>query len=138
MAIDLSDVCIALSGDGGALRWFFDVQTHTALLLTAEYEPQDNGGLTPEQIEADTRRFKRIPPAEPSQALHDMASFTAQTTDARLKESLELALEAPHPERRFRAVLGWLPEEQARWHSWRQGQLELRARDWLKKVGVSL
>ncbi len=136
MTIDLSDVCIALSGEGGALRWFFDAQTGTALLLNAEYDPADNGGLTEAQIEADVARFKRIPPAEPAQVLADMASFTAQTTDARLKESLELALEAPHPERRFRAVLGWLPEEQARWHSWRQAQLEERARRWLKTIGV--
>ena len=137
MTIDLSDVCIALSGEGGALRWFLDTQTGTALLVNAEYDPGENGGLTEGQIEADPLRFKRIPPADPAQTLGDMGSFTAQTTDVRLKESLELALAAPHPERRFRAVLGWLPDEQARWHTWRQAQLEVRARDWLKKVGVS-
>lgn len=119
------------------MRWFFDVKTGTALLLNAEYDPADNGGLTAAQVEGDAQRFKRIPPAEPAQVMTDMISFTAQTSDARLKESLELALEAPHPERRFRAVLGWLPEEQARWHSWRQGQLEVRARAWLEKVGVT-
>ena len=136
MTIDLSDVCIALSGEGGALRWFFDTQTGAALLLNAEYDPVENGGLTAAQVEGDGQRFRRIPPAGANQTLSDMASFAAQTADARLKESLELALEAPHPERRFRAVLGWLPDEQARWHSWRQAQLEVRAREWLKTVGV--
>lgn len=119
------------------MRWFLDVQTGSALLLNAEYDPADNGGLTVQQIEDDVVRFKRIPPAEARQTLDDMESFTAQTTDVRLKESLELALAAPHPERRFRAVLGWLPEEQSRWHSWRQGQLELRAKKWLKTVGLA-
>lgn len=137
MTIDLSDVCIALSGEGGALRWFLDTQTGAALLLNSEYDPGENDGLTAAQIEGDGKRFKRIPPADPSQTLGDMASFTAQTADARLKESLELALEAPHPERRFRAVLGWLPDEQARWHAWRQAQLEVRARKWLETVGLS-
>ena len=137
MTIDLSDVCIALSGEGGALRWFLDVQSGAALLLNAEYDPSQNGGLTAEEIEGDPKRFMRIPTADAGQTLIDMESFAAQTTDARLRESLELALAAPHPERRFRAVLGWLPEEQARWHSWRHGQLEARARAWLKTLGLA-
>ena len=137
LTIDLSDVCIALSGEGAAMRWYLDTQTGAALLLNSEYEPAQNGGLTAVQIEADGKRFKRIPAADGKQTLVDMQSFAAQTADARLKESLELALAAPHPERRFRAVLGWLPEELSRWHAWRQAQLELRAKSWLKSLGIS-
>jgi hypothetical protein len=136
LTIDLTDVCIALSGEGGPLRWYLDVQTGSTLLLNAEYDPGQNNGLTAAQVEADGARFKPIPAGDANLTLTDMASFAAQTTDVMLKESLELALAAPHPERRFRAVLGWLPEEQARWHSYRQGQLEARARAWLKKLGL--
>lgn len=118
------------------MRWFLDTQTGSTLLLNAEYDPGQNNGLTPAQVEADAARFKRIPTGDSHLTLTDMASFAEQTTDALLRESLELALAAPHPERRFRAVLGWLPEEQARWHSYRQGQLEARARAWLKKLGL--
>ena len=136
MTIDLSDVCIALSGEGGPLRWFLDTQTGSTLLLNAEYDPAQNNGLTAAQVEGDPNRFKVIPAGDAHLTLTDMGSFAEQTTDALLRESLELALAAPHPERRFRAVLGWLPEEQARWHSYRQGQLEQRARAWLKKLGL--
>jgi len=136
LTIDLSDVCISLSGEGGRLRWFLDTQTGSTLLLNVEYDPNQNGGLTAAQIEADGARFKPIPTADPHLILADMESFAAQTPDAQLRESFELALGAPHPERRFRAVLGWLPEENARWHAYRQGQLEARARAWLKKLGL--
>ncbi len=118
------------------MRWFLDVQTGSTMLLNAEYDPVQNGGLTAAQIEADTVRFKRIPSGDPNLTITDMESFAAQTADAQLRESLELALAAPHPERRFRAVLGWLPDEQHRWHAYRQGQLEGRARAWLKKIGL--
>lgn len=137
MTIDLADVCIALSGEGGPLRWYLDTQTGSTLLLNAEYDPQQNNGVTVGQIESDGERFKPIPNGDPGLTRTDMVSFAAQMTDLTLKESLELALAAPHPERRFRAVLGWLPEELARWHSYRQGQLELRARAWLKKLGLT-
>ena len=118
------------------MRWYLDTQTGATLLLNAEYDPGQNNGLTAKEIEADSQRFKTIPSGDAQLTLTDMASFAKQTTDALLRDSLELALSAPHPERRFRAVLGWLPEEQARWHTYRQGQLELRARSWLKKIGV--
>ncbi len=118
------------------MRWYLDVQTGSTVLLNAEYDPGQNNGLTALEVEADAARFKPIPSGDVHLTLTDMASFAAQTGDAKLRESLELALAAPHPERRFRAVLGWLPEEQARWHSYRQGQLEQRARTWLKKLGL--
>ena len=118
------------------MRWFLDTQTGSTLLLNAEYDPAQNNGLTPAQVESDANRFKRIPAGDSHLTLTDMAGFAAQTPDLMLRESLELALAAPHPERRFRAVLGWLPEEQSRWHSYRQGQLEQRARLWLKKLGL--
>ncbi|MBS1153475.1 MAG: hypothetical protein H6Q89_5173 [Myxococcaceae bacterium] len=136
LTIDLADVSIALSGEGGPLRWFLDTQTGSTLLLNAEYDPAQNSGLTAAQVEADGARFKPIPAGDSHLTLTDMGAFAAQTSDGLLRESLELALAAPHPERRFRAVLGWLPEEQARWHSFRQGRLEERARAWLKKLGL--
>jgi hypothetical protein len=137
LTIDLADVCIALSGEGGALPWFLDTQTGAALLLNAEYDPGENDGITAHDVTSDPARFKPIPPADPKQTLIDMASFAALTVDSKLKDSLLLALAAPHPERRFRAVLGWLPEELHRWHTWHKAQLEERARAWLNSLGLS-
>lgn len=136
MAIDLADVGIALSGEGGALRWYLDVETGATVLLNAEYDPAQNNGISAKQVEADGKRFRKIPTGSVHLTLTDMADYAAQLTDPKLKESLELALAAPHPERRFRAVLGWLPEELAKWHQFRQSTLEQRARVWLKKIGI--
>lgn len=135
-SIDLADVGIALSGEGGPLRWYLDTETGSTLLLNAEYEPSQNNGITAAQVEADSKRFRRIPTGDVHLTLTDMGAFAEATTDPKLKESLEFALAAPHPERRFRAVLGWLPEELAKWHAFRQGALEQRARQWLKKIGL--
>ncbi len=136
LPIDMPDVCIALSGEGGSLKWFLDTETGNTLLLNAEYDPHQNDGIAADEVERRPERFKRIPESKPSEMVGDMQAYAAQLADQRLKESLELALAAPHPERRFRAALGWLPEELAKWHAFRQGQLEARARAWLMGLGL--
>lgn len=137
VAPDISDLCIALSDEGAGFRWYFDVETQETVLLNHEYDPREHGGVTAEQVVSDSGRFKRIPSSDDSQTWADMEAFTAECPDARLRESLELALSAPGPERRFRAALGWLPDQLKKWHQFRQHRLETRAREWLKSVGVS-
>ncbi len=137
LEVDLADVCIALSGEGGELEWFLDLKTGETLLVNGEYSPEEHGGLTAKQIHSETLRFKRIPTPHAGEVLRDMEAFAAGATDERLRQSLELALSAPHPERRFRAVLGWLPDEQQRWRSFRQEQLEQRAKSWLSTLGLA-
>ncbi len=138
LEVDIADVCVALSGEGGELEWYLDLHSGETLLVNSEYSPEEHGGLTPKQIHADSLRFKRIPPPAHDELLRDMESFAAESPDERLKQSLELALSAPHPERRFRAVLGWLPDEQQRWRSFRQERLERRAKSWLSTLGLSV
>ncbi|MBL8954737.1 MAG: hypothetical protein JNK82_28425, partial [Myxococcaceae bacterium] len=106
------------------------------VLVNAEYEPHEYGGLKVEEIEGNPQRFRRVPTSDDRIALADMEAFAKQHPDERLKESLMLALEAPRPERRFRAVLGWLPQEQHAWHQFRHGRLEARARAWLEQLGL--
>jgi hypothetical protein len=66
-----------------------------------------------------------------------MEAFAQSHPDQRLKESLLLALEAPRPDRRIRAVLCWLPEQQQQWHEFRHGRIEARARAWLTQLGLT-
>ncbi len=138
LEVDIADVCIALSGEGGELEWFLDLKTGETILVNREYAPEEHAGLTAKQIHADSLRFKRIPAPLEGELLRDMEAFAAETQDERLKQSLELALSAPHPERRFRAVLGWIPDEQQRWRAYRQERLELRARTWLAGIGLAV
>lgn len=136
LAVDLADVCIALEAGELGYAWYLDLDTGATLLVGPEYEPAENGGVSREDIEADRRRFKPVPTRPAQAAFEDMAFFAAQLTDVRLKESLELALSAPRPFRRFKAVLGWLPEEQRSWHSFKQQRLEAEARAFLEECGV--
>jgi hypothetical protein len=136
LPVDVSDVCIALEAGEPGLAWYLDLETGTTLLVGPEYDPAENGGLTPEEIEADRTRFAPVPLRDSQAGYQDMVLFTAQLTDVRLKESLELALSAPRPFRRFKAVLGWLPEEQRSWHEFKQRRLEAEARAFLQGCGV--
>ena len=138
LEVDIADVCIALSGEGGELEWYLDLHTGETLLVNSEYAPEEHGGLTEKQIHSDSLRFKRIPAPAEGELLKDMEAFAAAAQDDRLKQSLELALSAPHPERRFRAVLGWIPDEQHRWRTFRQERLEHRARSWLSGLGLTV
>jgi hypothetical protein len=138
LQVDIADVCIALSGEGGELEWFLDLQTGETLLVNSEYSAEEHGGLTAKQIHHDSLRFKRIPAPRGDELLRDMEAFAGLSQDERLKQSLELALSAPHPERRFRAVLGWIPDEQQRWRSFRQEKLEHRAKSWLSTLGLAV
>jgi hypothetical protein len=135
LPIDLTELCIALESEAGGFDWYLDTETGDTVLVNDEYEPDEYGGLKVEEIEGNPQRFRRVPAADERQDMLDMEAFAKGLTDERLKESLMLALEAPHPYRRFRAVLGWLPEQQHQWHTFRHQRLEARARAWLGQLG---
>lgn len=136
LPVDLTELCIALENEARGFDWYLDTETGDTVLVNAEYEPHEYGGLKVEEIEGNPQRFRRVPPTDERTVLADMEAFAAQHKDEKLKESLQLALEAPRPERRFRAVLGWLPEEQHAWHQFRHQRLEARARAWLEQLGL--
>jgi hypothetical protein len=138
LPVDLEELCIALEAEPGDLRWYLDLSSGDVILLSREYEPAEHGGLTIDEIEGTPSRFRRIPPGNPQDAVEDMKAFADQLSDAQLKESLMLALSAPRPERRFRAVLGWLPEQQQQWHDFRQARCAQRARAWLASQGIAV
>lgn len=137
LPVDLGELCIALEAEAADLRWYLDLGSGDVILVNREYEPGDHGGLSVDDIEGDPRRFRRVPPGNPQDTVDDMKAFAAQLDDAQLKESLELALSAPRPDRRFRAVLGWLPEQQDRWHLFRQARCTRRALAWLAQQGIA-
>lgn len=136
LPVDVEELCIALASEGSDLRWFLDTQTGDVVLVSHEYDPADNAGLTAEEIEGDALRFVPVPVGDPGQVVEDMAAFTGQLGDGQLKESLELALSAPRPEKRFKTTLSWLPETQQRWRSFRLGRCRDRAVAWLADLGI--
>lgn len=133
----MSELCIALEAEAAELRWFLDLSTGDVILVNDEYVPEENDGLSVDDLEQNTQRFRQVPAADPNDTVTDMQAFAAALSDVRLRESLELALSAPRPERRFRAALGWLPDELERWHSFRQGRCEGRARAWLESLAIA-
>lgn len=139
LPIDLAELCIALTAETEAseLKWYLDLDSGRVILVSREYDANEWGGLKPEDIEANPTRFRAVPAADSTQNVADMQAFVSALTDTRLKESLELALTAPRPERRFRAVLGWLPDELEKWHAFRQQRNEARAHSWLSSLGVA-
>lgn len=136
LPVDLEELCIALEAEAADLRWFLDGQTGAVLLVTHEYDPAENDGLTVTEIETDPLRFVRVPGGDPHHALVDMTAFAKQLGDGQLKESLELALSAPRPEKRFKTALSWLPEQQERWHEFRLARCRERAEAWLARQGI--
>lgn len=137
LPIDLGDVCAALESADEGHRWYLDSSTGETVLINAEFDPQDYDGRSAVEIEGDQARYRRIPRVDGDTLLADMHDFASQMMDVRLKESLLLALSAPRPERRFKAVLSWLPEPQKTWQLFRQRCVEMRARDWLTSQGLS-
>lgn len=136
LAVDLAELSIALEAEASDLTWYLDLDTGDVILVTREYEAADYGGLLVEDIVGAPERFLRVPSGDPQSSVKDMLAYASQIADRQLKESLELALSAPRPDRRFRAVLGWLPAEQERWHEFRASRCEQRARGWLASLGI--
>jgi hypothetical protein len=136
LPVDLEELTIAFEAEAADLQWYLDSHTGEVLLVTREYEPAEHGGLTVTEIETDPTRFVRVPPADPQHAVDDMRSFADSVTDAQLKESLEIALSAARPDRRFKTALSWLPEQQHRWHAWRQERCRERVTQWLAAHGL--
>lgn len=136
LAVDLEELSIALEAETADLRWYLDVNTGEVLLVTHEFEPAEHGGLTVTEIENEPRRFVRIPPGNPQRVIDDMRAFVTSLGDAKLQESLELALSASRPERRFKTALSWLPERQQQWHAWYREHCQRRAIGWLADQGI--
>ncbi len=135
LPVDLEELTIAFEAEAADLLWYLDSQTGEVILVSREYEPADHDGLTATEIETDPQRFVPVPPADGQRAVDDMRSFAEVVTDGQLKESLEIALSAPRPDRRFKTALSWLPEQQARWHAWRQERCLHRVTQWLAGHG---
>jgi hypothetical protein len=137
LPVDLDELVIAFEAEGGELRWYLDSSTGRVILVSKEYEPAEQNGLTAAQIEADSERFVRVPAADVQHLIQDMTAFAHEVSDLKLRESLEIALSAVRPDRRFKATLTWLPEEQARWHAFRQQRCLRRVKAWLEQHRVS-
>jgi hypothetical protein len=136
LPVDLDDLCIALETAAGEMSWYLDGHTGNTILVTAEYDPVEQEGPSLDEIEADPSRYLPIPAADNREALRDMESFIQGLADARLKESLELALAAPKPFRRFKSVLAYVPEQRRQWLEFKSERTELRALEWLKLQAI--
>lgn len=136
LPVDLEELSIALEAETADLRWYLDLQTGDVLLVTPEFEPAEHDGLTVTEIESEPSRFVRVPPGNPQRVIDDMQAFVTSLGDAKLQESLELALSASRPERRFKTALSWLPERQQQWHVWHREHCQARALAWLAHQGI--
>lgn len=134
--VDLAELRLAFEADTQDLPWYLDIDTGDVLLVTAEYEPSEHGGVTVAQIETDSARFFRVPPSNPEHIVDDMRAFAVSVGDRQLTESLDLALSAPRPDKRFKTVLSWLPERQQQWHAWREARTLERVTSWLAGHGL--
>lgn len=135
--VDLAELRLAFEADTQDLPWYLDTETGAVLLVTSEYEPSQHGGVTVAHIEGDTRRFLRVPPSNPEHVVDDMRAFAESVGDSQLTESLEIALSAPRPDKRFKTVLSWLPERQQQWHAWRTDRTVERVTTWLQGHGLA-
>jgi Uncharacterised protein family (UPF0158) len=134
--VDLDELLIAFEAEAGDLHWYLDTHHGAVILVSREYDPAEHDGLTVVDIETDPTRFVRVPPLEAQQAVDDMTFFANSVADPQLKQTLDIALSASRPEKRFRAALSWLPEQQALWHSFRQERCLARVTQWLASLGL--
>lgn len=135
--VDLDELCIALeTSPGEDMRWYLDAESGATILVTCEYDPAEDGGPTLEEIESHPDRYLPVSPTPSHAAFADMEAFVAGLSDERLKESLELALGAPRPFRRFKSVLEHLPDQRQAWFDFRKQRMLDRARRWLADQGI--
>ena len=135
LPVDLEELSLAFEAEASDVRWYLDAQTGSVILVTAEFDPGEHG-VTREQLETDALRFVPVPPVDPQHIVEDMSAYASTVADAQLRESLQLALSAPRPEKRFKTALSWLPEHQTRWHAWRQERCGQRMNEWLARNGL--
>lgn len=137
LPVDLEELSIALEAETADLRWYLDLVSGDVLLVTQEYEPAEHDGLTVTEIETSPARFVRVPASSPARSVDDMKAFVSSLGDPQLQESLDLALSASRPEKRFKTALSWLPERQQQWHAWHRQACLQRALDWLARMGIT-
>lgn len=136
LPIDISEVCMALDTSRGDVVWFIDAKTGELTLVSPESGKGGDEGPTRDELERLPKRYLPFPVADRRAGIQDMKAFAAQLEDERLRESLEMALTAPAPFRRFKSVLQYVPEERERWLRFRRKRLEERAHRWLARHGL--
>jgi Uncharacterised protein family (UPF0158) len=137
LPVDLEELSIAFEAFGADLHWYLDTETGAVILLNREYDPADHQGLTPVEIETNTLRFVPVPKSDSVTVAKDMFNFAISVADSQLKESLELALSTPRPDKYFKKALSWLPEQQARWHAFHLEACRQRVLSWLRQQGIT-
>ena len=137
LPVDLVELCLALDSGPGDLAWYLDVQTGEVVLVNSEYDPAE---MEPslEDIEKAPERFICVPTAESDSTYGDMQAFLEALEDPTLKESLQLALSGPGSFRRFKAVLGHVPEQRKKWLEFKNARLRERAREWLGTLDIEV
>ncbi len=97
---------------------------------------RETAALAKEVEEGEEGRWVNIPFIPSGEAYEHMERFVETVADAHHRDLLEVALDGRGAFRRFRDVLGRSPEEQKRWHEFRERLAQEWALGWLESIGV--
>jgi hypothetical protein len=81
-------------------------------------------------------RYIKVPETDSIEGYADMKAFIETVTDARLQETLWIAIRGKGAFGRFKAVLLDRPAERDRWHAFKDAQVRQRVLDWLAEEGI--
>ncbi|MFH1074640.1 MAG: UPF0158 family protein [Candidatus Firestonebacteria bacterium] len=114
-------------------RYFLDIEKGEIAFILEETMDTEKIEKTWDEIDSNPGRFIAIPERFPNEGYKEMVDFADTVIDKQLQEKLYITLNGKGAFRRFKDVLYNYPEEQNRWHSYRDEKAKERIHEWLEE-----
>lgn len=141
--VDWDDLELALTMHSDEWASYLDMRTGEIRVARADQDAgadqeREDYELTEEEAEAGLAdgTLIAVEPLASSVEYAWMAEFADTVPDARLRGSLQVALDGRRPFRRFKDTLAEHPRERERWFAFRDARLHDHIREWLADQGI--
>lgn len=126
--VDMEALSFAWQDQAEDSHYYLDLETASVVLVRPEL---DDFNELRREIELAPERYLLCPKAARNQLELDLSDFICTIGDPKVKNIVELVLDAPNKFMTLNAVLAKYPEEAERWQVWRKQEARQRALRWL-------
>ncbi|MCD6309628.1 MAG: hypothetical protein J7M18_02875 [Candidatus Eremiobacteraeota bacterium] len=133
---DFDALIKALEDRNREIRYFLDRKSGDVVVIDAK-DSQRAINIA-QKIKAEPSRFVQIPRMPPEELFKDMKVFADSGKNKKLAEHIKSLIQGGATYRDFRDLLNGFPGEKERWYSFRKERMMLRAKNWLKVIGLDI
>jgi len=130
LAIDISELCLALEDHSG-VKWYFDNTTGEIFPTHDDFDDDDLPGPPRQELAENPERYLAIDAMDSSESYLLRQVFAEKLDDGQKRQVLISALEKRKPFSKFKEALLRLDDTRDEWFAFREQQMREIAHEWL-------